>query len=51
MDKWMKDIADKLGTKHSDLLAVIRAGKRGAKRRTVKHQRSKAKNSLRNYDS
>ena len=43
MQTWMKDIADKLGTKHTDLLAVIRAGKKGAKRRTVKHNRAKYK--------
>lgn len=46
MEQWMKDVADKLGTKHSDLLAVIRSGKRGAKRRTVKHNRMQLKKNL-----
>lgn len=48
MQKWMKDLASKLGTQHSDLLAVIREGKSGAKRRTVKRNRRKAKTELRN---
>jgi len=46
--QWMKDIADKLGTKHSDLLAVIRSGKKGAKKRTVKRNRHIEKSNLRN---
>lgn len=48
MQEWMKEIANKLGIQHSDLLAVIRAGRSGAKRRTVKRNRRKAKTELRN---
>ena len=46
MENWMKAIADSLGTKHSDLPAVIRAGKSGAKKRTIKRNRREAKKDL-----
>lgn len=49
MENWMKDIANKLGTKHSDLLAVIRAGKKGAKKRTNKHNRQLQNKQLKKY--
>jgi hypothetical protein len=37
--KWYEEIAIKLNTKHSDTQAVIRSGKRSAKRRTNRHMR------------
>ena len=46
MTDWSKAIADALGTKHSDTQAVVRAGKKGAKKRTVKRNRQAAKKDL-----
>lgn len=46
MTNWKKDIADQLGTKHSDTEAVIRAGKKGAKKRTSRHNRQKQKTEI-----
>jgi hypothetical protein len=39
MMKWHEKIAQEIGTKHSDTQAVIRSGKKGAKRRTNRRQR------------
>lgn len=37
--KWHQEIAEKLGSKHSDTQALIRSGKKGAKRRTNRLRR------------
>jgi hypothetical protein len=37
--KWHERIARELKSKHSDTVAVIRSGKRGAKHRTNKRRR------------
>ncbi|MFY3741599.1 MAG: hypothetical protein HMLIMOIP_002057 [Candidatus Nitrosomirales archaeon] len=37
--KWYEKIAKELRSKHSDTLAVIRSGKKGAKRRTSRRRR------------
>jgi hypothetical protein len=43
MAKWHEKIAEELGSHHSDIQAVIRSGKRGAKKRTNRLERRKAK--------
>ena len=45
--KWYQQIAKLLNSKHSDTIAVIRAGKRKAKHRTVKRNRMTIKRDLR----
>jgi len=44
MAKWHDEIAKELGSHHSDTQAVVRSGKRAAKKRTNRLERRKAKN-------
>ena len=44
--KWHEEIAYLLGSKHSDTQAVIRAGKKGAKKRSSRLERRKAKKNI-----
>lgn len=37
--KWEDEIAEKLGSRHSDTQALIRSGKKGAKQRTNRLRR------------
>lgn len=44
---WHEDTANQMGSHHSDTMAVIREGKRGAKRRTNRRRRQKSKAEVR----
>jgi hypothetical protein len=46
MAKWHEDIAKALGSRHSDFLALVRAGKNGAKKRSSRRERRKAKKNI-----
>lgn len=46
--KWHEEITKQLRSKHSDSLAVIRSGKRGAKKRTNRRKRRLMKKEMKN---
>lgn len=46
MAKWHEEIAKLLGSKHSDTQALVRAGKKGAKKRSSRLSRRKARREL-----
>lgn len=43
MTEWHEKIAEELGSHHGDTQAVIRSGKRGAKKRTTRRERRESK--------
>lgn len=45
MARWHEVIATALGSRHSDTIAVVRTGKRKAKKRTVRRERRRSKKS------
>lgn len=49
MSKWHEKIAEELGSHHSDTQAVIRSGKRGAKKRSNRLERRKSKQESKLY--
>lgn len=48
---WHEEIAEQLGSNHSDTISVIRVGKNGAKRRTNRRNRHTAKSLTRKTES
>jgi len=51
MSKWHEKIAKELGSHHSDTQAVVRSGKRGAKKRTNRLERRISKLQARAMES